>query len=76
MSNIFISLTKRIKGDLYNDTHKCLYCGKCEKKCHHNAIKVNVNSKDWIWNTDKCVRCGHCIGGCPADALALQKTNK
>ncbi|WP_442913811.1 ATP-binding protein [Lacrimispora sp.] len=73
MSNILIKFIKQLKGDVHNDVDKCLYCGKCAKKCRPKAITVNHQTNEWIWNTEKCVRCGHCVDACPAKSLCLRK---
>lgn len=41
----------------------CTGCGKCEEKCHQNAIKV-LNNKAVV-NESKCLLCGYCGAYCP-----------
>lgn len=60
------------KGDIHNDTNKCLYCGKCQN-CRTKAITVDRKEKIWEWNDEKCVRCSHCIYGCPVKSLSYVK---
>ena len=44
----------------------CVGCGKCEKLCPLNNIKI-VDKKP-VWNT-QCTHCMACIGNCPVDAI-------
>jgi len=73
MSNLLVKFSRSLKGDVYNDLNQCFYCGGCVKKCKVNALIVNSQTKEWIWETDKCLRCGHCVKDCPAKSLTLKK---
>lgn len=73
MRNILIKFAKRVKGDVHNDLSKCLYCGKCFRKCRPKVITVDYQEKEWRWTDEKCVRCGHCIEECPAKSLSFRK---
>lgn len=44
----------------------CIACGKCERLCPLNNIKI-VDKKP-IWH-DKCTHCMACIGNCPVNAI-------
>jgi dissimilatory sulfite reductase (desulfoviridin) alpha/beta subunit len=50
----------------------CVSCGKCEKVCKMEAIKVQED-KTRI-DREKCVLCGACIAACRKDALRAEKT--
>ncbi len=45
----------------------CIGCGKCEKTCRFDAIKVDR----WKAKVDqtKCTKCGECIPVCPVSAI-------
>jgi formate hydrogenlyase subunit 6/NADH:ubiquinone oxidoreductase subunit I len=60
------------KGNIHNDSSKCLYCGKCQS-CRAKAIKVDRKEKTWILDNEKCVRCGHCVFVCPVKSLSFVK---
>ncbi|MDR3341576.1 MAG: 4Fe-4S dicluster domain-containing protein [Treponema sp.] len=59
-------------GIIKNDTRTCIYCGKCQKTCHHKAINVDKKNKAWVIDHEKCHCCGHCIKKCPIHALMLE----
>ena len=48
----------------------CIGCGKCEKLCPLNNIKM-VNKKP-TWNQN-CTHCMACIGNCPVEAISYKK---
>ena len=48
----------------------CIGCGKCEKLCPLNNIKM-VNKKP-TWNNN-CTHCMACIGNCPVEAIGYKK---
>ena len=47
-------------------TDKCVACGKCEKLCPLNNIKITDQKPVWDKN---CTHCMACIGNCPTDAI-------
>ena len=61
------------KGNIVNDSDKCIYCGLCQKTCPVNAITVSRNEKKWSIEHEFCVRCTHCVAKCPTKALTLKK---
>lgn len=44
----------------------CIGCGKCEKLCPLNNIKLT--DKKPVWG-DQCTHCMACIGNCPVNAI-------
>ena len=50
----------------------CIGCGKCEKLCPLNNIKM-VNKKP-TWNQN-CTHCMACIGNCPVEAIGYKRTD-
>lgn len=44
----------------------CVGCGKCEKLCPLNNIKI-IDKKP-VWS-DQCTHCMACIGNCPVNAI-------
>ena len=47
-------------------TDACIGCGKCEKLCPLNNIKLQ--DKKPVWGND-CTHCMACIGNCPTNAI-------
>ena len=45
----------------------CIACGKCEKTCQHDAIKVENNLA--VIDYEKCVGCGDCARACPIGCI-------
>ncbi|MBQ5926944.1 MAG: EFR1 family ferrodoxin [Clostridia bacterium] len=54
-------------------TDNCIGCGKCEKLCPLNNVKI-VDKKP-VWN-DRCSHCMACIGNCPVNAVEYGKITK
>ena len=54
----------------FHSNDKCIGCGKCEKLCPLNNIKI-VDKKP-TWNNN-CTHCMACIGNCPVDAIGYGK---
>lgn len=80
-------LTDKVKSDLINPifyrfivkdkqftvTDKCISCGKCEKICPLNNIKM-ADGKP-VWN-GHCTHCMACICTCPKEAIEYGKHTK
>ena len=50
------------------DEDKCIGCGKCEKLCPMNNIKV-IDRK--VVQKNQCTMCYRCINNCPMQAITL-----
>lgn len=46
---------------------KCVSCGKCERICPVDAIKMQNGKPKWV--KDKCEHCMACINRCPKKAI-------
>lgn len=60
--------TKNYSDKLRVDEDKCIGCGKCEKLCPMNNIKV-IDKK--VIQNNQCTMCYRCINNCPKQALTL-----
>lgn len=60
--------TKHYSDKLRIDEDKCIGCGKCEKLCPMNNIKV-VDKK--VVQENRCTMCYRCINHCPRQAMTL-----
>ena len=47
---------------------KCIGCGKCERLCPCNVIKLDDN-KIPHWDATMCAHCMSCIQNCPTEAI-------
>ena len=47
---------------------KCIGCGKCEKLCPMNNIKI-VDKK--VVQNNQCTMCYRCINNCPKQTMTL-----
>jgi len=63
--------TKEYSDMLCVDTDKCIGCGKCEKLCPMNNIKI-VDKK--VAQNNRCTMCYRCINNCPMQAMTLLGT--
>lgn len=62
----FVHKTKNYSDKLRVDEDKCIACGKCEKLCPMNNIKI-VDKKV----VQRCTMCYRCINNCPKQAMTL-----
>lgn len=51
----------------------CVGCGKCEKLCPLNNIKLTDKKPVW---SDTCTHCMACIGNCPVNAIQYGNITK
>lgn len=47
---------------------KCTYCGICQEKCRHSAIRVDRDNKILTYDEAACVNCGKCVKACPCQS--------
>ena len=64
----FGHMTKNYSRKLRVDVDKCVGCGKCEKLCPMNNIKI-VDKK--VVQNNRCTMCYRCINNCPKQAMTL-----
>ena len=60
--------TKNYSDKLRVNADKCIGCGKCEKLCPMNNIKI-VDKK--VVQNNQCTMCYRCINNCPKQAMTL-----
>ncbi|HAI91025.1 MAG TPA: hypothetical protein DCM21_00520 [Butyrivibrio sp.] len=60
--------TKNYSDKLHVDEDKCIGCGKCEKLCPMNNIKI-VDKK--VVQNNQCTMCYRCINNCSKQAMTL-----
>ncbi len=53
-----------LRGKLYHDKSKCIYCGLCEKYCPSRSIVVDRISKTWSHDLGRCLFCAQCEETC------------
>lgn len=58
------SVPSDLRGKLYHDKAKCIYCGLCEKYCPSRAIIVDKAKKTWTHDLGKCLFCAQCEETC------------
>ena len=57
-----------LKGGLvprWERPQDCTYCGICQKVCPVDAISIDKDKKELIYDAQKCVQCGLCNNKCP-----------
>lgn len=52
-------------------TDECISCGKCEKDCPTDVIKMKDGKP--TWTASKCAHCTACINKCPTKAIQFGK---
>ena len=79
-SNTVISSLMGAGYNLFKSTKKfyaedtCIGCGRCEKNCPLQVIKLENNKP--VWTADKCCKCSACINSCPVKAIQYGKGTK
>lgn len=68
VNRLFYSLVVSDKG--FRVTDACISCGKCEKLCPVNDVKLKEGKP--VWGGD-CTNCMACICGCPTEAIEYKK---
>lgn len=56
----------KLKAKDFYAKDSCMGCGKCEKLCPLNNIKIVENKPVW---GNQCTHCMACIGNCPTGAI-------
>ena len=69
--NVFYKFFVSDKKFLAND--KCILCGKCEKVCPLNNIKIQDKKVKWMGT---CTHCMACICSCPTQAIEYGSKSK
>lgn len=62
-----------VKADKFYATAQCVGCGKCEKLCPLNNIKLQKHLPVW---GKHCTHCMACICSCPVGAIEYGKTSR
>ena len=67
---VYVRCVNKDKGAIAMKTCKaaCIGCGKCEKECKFDAIKIE-NNLSYI-DPEKCRLCRKCVEACPTHAIA------
>jgi len=60
--------TSNFSDKLRIDENKCIGCGKCEKLCPMNNIKI---VKRTVVQNNQCTMCYRCVNNCPKQAVTL-----
>lgn len=66
---VYVRCVNKDKGAIAMKTCKaaCIGCGKCEKECKFDAIKIE-NNLSYI-DPEKCRLCRKCVEACPTHAI-------
>ncbi len=59
-------LAKMIK----RDEDLCVHCGACTGVCRVDALYINRETMEVIFDPEKCVACGLCKTACPVNAMS------
>ncbi len=62
---------KFIRTELFYTTDACISCGKCERLCPLNNIRIRDRKPVWGGH---CTHCMACVSGCPTESIEYGKT--
>lgn len=65
---IFYTFLVKAKG--FYSTEQCVGCGKCERICPMNNVRLEKSRPLW---GNRCTHCMACICGCPKEAIEYKK---
>lgn len=60
-------LSERIKRDM----EKCVQCGACTGVCKTNALWIDRQTMEVMFEPENCVVCGQCQLICPVGAISM-----
>lgn len=52
------------------DEQKCVHCGACTAVCRVDALYIDRDTMEVIFDAEKCVACGLCRLACPVNAMS------
>jgi ferredoxin len=52
------------------DEQKCVHCGACTAVCRVDALYIDRETMEVIFDPEKCVACGLCRLACPVNAMS------
>lgn len=52
------------------DEQKCVHCGACTAVCRVDALYIDRDTMEVIFDAQKCVACGLCRLACPVNAMS------
>lgn len=61
-----------VRGELYNEIDKCIFCMKCSRVCPSQCITVDAKAGTWDCDPFACVYCGVCVESCPVNCLHMK----
>lgn len=70
VNSLYYALIVKAKG--FHVTDQCIGCGKCEKLCPYNNIRLEDKKPVW---SNQCTHCMACISTCPTEAIEYKKTS-
>ncbi len=47
----------------------CMHCGMCTSLCPVDALIVDIQSREVLFNAESCTACGLCTKVCPVNAM-------
>lgn len=55
------------------DSARCVYCGKCARKCPMGSLAVDMQAKKLSQRVERCIGCGLCVIACEKTrAIAME----
>ncbi|MGM0441747.1 MAG: NIL domain-containing protein [Elusimicrobiota bacterium] len=57
--------------DIKRDEDKCTHCGACVVICPTDALELDRDTREVVFNSDSCIACELCIEPCPPKAMEL-----
>jgi len=62
---------KLLEQDITRDEDKCTHCGACTAVCPTDALALERDSMQVLFDPALCVACEQCIPACPTGAMEV-----
>ncbi len=61
--------TEPIEQDIQRNESKCVHCGVCTSVCAPEALHLDRETMNVVFDYEKCVACELCVRVCPVKAM-------
>jgi ferredoxin len=57
---------------IHRDETKCTHCGICCSVCPTEALRLDHEAQEVLFQEDLCIACGLCVKACPMKAMLVE----
>lgn len=60
-----------LERDIVRLEGKCTHCGACINVCPTDALSIDLETREVIFNSNRCIACELCVPACPFRAMEV-----